>query len=270
MTELIRLEPAFRPERKIMYLHDLSFPLHIRNVGSKSLHLRCVWLRLSPSPEWKGDDKPLVCRRSLNVILVPGELHSVEITVTPPLFAISDSNSMTAGVDFDVIGASAVQQAVVKEQRSFDWIDVRDIPAHETAEVFISFVDPEDESLATLASLMLRRAGLRPYIAREESWPGCDYWAEKIYPAIARATGVFVIWTPDTARRPEAVVREMAHAQKVSTGVGLFLAKGLTPPLGYPAEQTEHVPFERNSPHEPFAQAIAAGRRRWTVTGKFF
>lgn len=190
--------------------------------------------------------------------------------MTPPLFAMNDSNSMSVGVEFDVVGPDGLKPGKSEIQSSFDWIDVREIPAHDSAEVFVSFVDPESESLAALASVMLRRAGLRPYLAREESHPGCDYWAEKICPAIARSAGPFVIWTSDNGRRPAAVLREIAHAERMKIPIGLFLENGVEPPQSFPAQKREYLAFDRHAPHEAFAQAIAAGRRRWVMTRRFF
>jgi hypothetical protein len=270
MTDLVRMEQAYQPNRKMMYLGERAFPLHIRNVGLLPVRLRSAWLRLHGMPGWSGQSALLTCRQPLNVVLVPGELHSVEVAVVPPLFASNDSNAMDAGVEFDIIHVDRVETGGRKVQKAFDWIDVRELPALATGEVFVSFVDPENESLAVLACVMLRRAGLRPYLAREESRPGCDYWTEKIYPAIERSSGVFVIWTEDTVRRSEAVLREITHAQAVGVPVGLFLARGMSAPAQFPADRREHVPFDLRSPHEAFGHAIATGRRRWEVSGRFF
>lgn len=253
-----------------MYMSDLPFPLHIRNVGSASIQLRGAYLRLAPSSGWHGDDDRLVNRQSLSAVLVPGQVHSLVVIVTPPLFAMHDSNMMDVGVEFAVVGPRGVGPVRSEVQSAFDWIEVREVPAHETAEIFVSFVDPDNENLATLASVMLRRAGLRPYLAREDSHPGCDYWADKIYPAIARSTGLFAIWTADTDRRPDKVMREITYAKSTNVAVGLFLSNGLAPPPAFPAKLKEHVPFDVNAPHEAFAHAIAAGRNRWATTGRFF
>ena len=96
--------------------------------------------------------------------------------------------------------------------------------------MFVSFIDPENYPHAEVTALYLSRAGMQPYLAKRDMRTGCDYWQDKIFPAIDRSAGLLVIWTEETLRRPELVVREIQRAQSSGVPVGLFLARGYSHP----------------------------------------
>lgn len=264
-----RRPPGDDHEASFLKAKRLAF--WVRNASSSTVHLRSVSVQLESEQDSLRSEPSLVTRSEpMDDCLPPGAWQSVELTVIPPLTARPGSNSWTAHAEFQQVGPTGVSAPQSERQDLFDWINLRDAPAHPDAEVFVSFVDPENDELAQLAELYLRRAGIRPYLAKRETRIGCDYWEGKIMPAIARASGMLVIWTGETIRRPESVVREIEYAQTKGTPVGLFRAHETELPRLYPQSVKEYVGFDPHEPRSAFAHAIAAGASAWRMTGRFF
>jgi hypothetical protein len=123
--------------------------------------------------------------------------------------------------------------------------------------------------LARQAAVYLRRCGFRPYLAKSDTRPGCDFWREKIEPVIRSCSGVLVIWTDSTARRPDNVSREIQIARAVSVPVGLFLQEGLRAPPIYPTGRNEYHRFGADW-HSDLAQGVLAASRQWRVSSRMF
>jgi hypothetical protein len=139
----------------------------------------------------------------------------------------------------------------------------------EPRSVFVSFKDPEDLELAELASELLERAGIEPYLAKTDSRTGSAYW-NKIYKAIRNAEGTLVIWTSSAAANRDNVIRELNYSKKHGTSVGLFLQRGVTAPPEYPANKKEFAHFTPPNAAEPLADSITAAVRRLRNGKTFF
>lgn len=270
-TGIITFEHAEGPDRFATFLRRERLALWVRNTSIGAVHLRSVSITLQPEHATLQHDPSLVATRGgLLVHLPPGARECVELTISPPLVALPGSNVWSVSAEFEQVGTRGVGAPRCDSRSQFDWINLHDAPSHSKAEVFVSFVDPENDELAQLAELDLRRAGVRPYLAKRDTRTGCDYWDDKILPAIERAAGVLVIWTAETLRRPDSVLREIEHAQRVGVAVGLFRANGTQLPPNYPKTIKEYAGFDPHAPRPAFAQAIAAGAEMWRSTGRFF
>lgn len=270
-TGMLAFEHAEGRDRTATFLRRKRLELWLRNISKGALHLRSISVTLQAEhPSLQGDASLVVGQGGLDVHLPPGAREWVELAVVPPLVALPGSNVWSVSAEFEQVGDRGVGAPRRETRSQFDWLNLRDAPSHPDAEVFVSFVDPENDELAQLAELYLRRAGIRPYLAKRDTRTGCDYWDDKILPAIERAAGVLVIWTAETLRRPDSVLREIEHAQRVGTAVGLFRAHGAALPTAYPKSVKEYAGFDPHAPRPAFAQAIAAGAESWRNTGRFF
>jgi hypothetical protein len=258
-------------DRAASFLRPKRLAFWVRNTSGSAIHLRDVSVQLQAENAALRSDQTLISRsEAMDGDLPRGARQSVELTVVPPLVALPGSNVWSVRADFEQVGATGVGAPQSECREQFDWINLHDAPAHPDAEVFVSFVDPENDELAQLAELYLGRAGIRPYLAKRDTRIGCDYWEGKIMPAIARAAGMLVIWTDETLRRPDSVIREIEYAQLVGTPVGVFRSHETELPQLYPKSVKEYVGFNPHAPRKAFAHAIAAGAEVWRMTGRFF
>lgn len=270
-ARVLDFEHAHRLDRDVSYLGRARFALWLRNTSGTTVHVRSVAVRLQADDLSLSDDALLVSKQDgLDMRLEPGARGSVELVIVPPLIALGWSNSLTVSAEFESITDGRIGAPRFESREQFGYLIIREAPAHESAEVFVSFLDHENEALGDLAEMYLQRAGMRPYLAKRDTRTGCDYWKDKIYPAIERSCGVLVVWSADAVRRPENVVREMEHAQSVGVPVGLFLERGAKPPRLYPQAIKEYAAFDNSSPRVAFARAIAVGADRWAKIGRFF
>jgi hypothetical protein len=268
-ARLVAFEHALPGDRRATYLVPTRYAFWVKNTSGAPVHIRTACVRLEPETGVNTGSPMLVAHRDLDTYLAPGERRSVEVIVTPPLIALSVSNSFAVGVELEPVGSRGLGSSRWEWREQFDWTCVYDAPSHEDGEVFISFVE-ENDSLAECAARYLRRAGMRPYIAKHDSRVGCDYWEEKIYPAIDRSAGVLVIWTAETAARPASVLREIERARNSGRSFGLYLASGVAAPKQYPRKIKEYGSFDPGAPYADLAEAIAAGADHWAKTGEFF
>lgn len=270
-STFLELEHAERLERDVAYLSATRYPFWLRNASDYVIHVRSASVKLQGEDTSVAGAEALVNRRDgLPLRLEPGSRASVQVGLFPPLLAQPGSNSLTVSVEFETLSDRGVGTPRSLLRPQFDYIILGRAPSHPAAEVFVSFVDPENERIADVAAMYLDRAGIRPYLAKRDTRTGCDYWEEKIYPAIERSAGVLVIWTPDTFRRPESVIREIAHAKKRNIPVGLFRSAGAQLPGEYPKNIKEYASFDPAAPRQAFAEGIAAGFLHWAATGRFF
>lgn len=270
-SSLIAFEHADRLEREITYLSRGSYAFWINNISTAVLHVRSAAVQLQgESPSVHGKPSLISRSKDLDMRLETGSRGAVRISVTAPLLAQAGSNSFSVSADFEVIGDDRIGTPRSARRDQFDYLILGDALSHPAAEVFVSFIDPENYPHAEVTALYLSRAGMQPYLAKRDMRTGCDYWQDKIFPAIDRSAGLLVIWTEETLRRPELVVREIQRAQSSGVPVGLFLARGVQPPDQCPQAIVEYASFDPDDPREAFANAIAAGAATWAKTGRFF
>jgi hypothetical protein len=257
-------------DREVLYGRRLSFPVWLKNRTKRPLWVRAVSVSLQPDTGWKGDANRMVFRSEPGLELPPDHKEVTRVSVIPPLDCLPNSNIVDVSVEYGTLAETRDGDLRQTDRRHVDWILVTEVPAPVGAEVFVSFKDPENEELAQLAAKYLCRAGLTPYLARDDGRCGCDYWREKIEPAIGRAAGTLVIWTADTRRHPEAVSREIGIAQRARVPLGLFLSRDVKAPVEYPPSVLEYFRFDPVAPHAAFAVGIADMARRWRETGQCF
>lgn len=257
-------------DREVLFGERYQLAIWLKNKSSKALCVRAVWVRLQPDTGWVGLPDRMVFKSDLGVELLPDHKILARVPVVPPLDCLAHSNFVDVTVDYGTLEDLRNGHCRQVTRQHLDWLLVKDVPAPPGTDVFVSFKDQENEDLAQLAVKYLRRAGLSPYLARDDRRCGCDYWEDKITPAIRRSAGVLVIWSSDTVRRPDSVLREIGIARGGKVPVGLFLSNDVAPPAEYPADVLEYVRFDPARPHSAFADGIAASARRWRATSKLF
>lgn len=257
-------------DREVLYGERLSYPVWLTNTRQDLLVVRAVSVRLESENGWRGDGSRFVFRHESGIELPPGQSKIWTIPIRPTLDCLENSNNPSVAVEYSAIASSRRRGIRQSQWHRGTWIVVKEVPPPDAAEVFVSFKDPENEELAQLAARYLRRAGLAPYLARDDEQCGRAYWEGKIMPAIVRSSGVLVIWSPDVVRSPDAVRREMGIAQRARVPLGLFLSRDVEAPVEYPPSVLEYVCFDPGAPHAAFADGIADMARRWRETGQCF
>ncbi len=267
---VIEVVPGDLSDRNVLFGKRLFFPVWIKNVATSPVIVRTIAAKIEPDSSWTGDPQQMRFAGEAGVELLPGHKEIFSIAIVPPLDCLEHSNFIGVSVTFDLLGRVGRNESLNEVREKINWILVKEVPAVPQVEVFISFVDPENEELARLAAKYFKRAGITPYIAKSDEQCGSLFWADKIEPAIARSSGVLVVWTNDTTRRPKNVQREIEIAKRERRPIGIFLSNGVTPPAAFPASAIEHVRFDPAVPHAPFANAIAAAARRWREQDRLF
>lgn len=263
-------ERALREDNRVVYGDATCYEFWIKNVSISRIRVRSICVQLQADGE--HDDPALInADEGLNLRLAGGEKRAVQISVTVPLSAQIASNYITIRAEFEILAPEGL--GPVRSERTpdhFDYLNVHNATSHADAQVFVSFVDPENAPLADIAARYLRRAGMLPYLAKNDLRPGCHNWEDKILPAIERSAGVLVIWTGDAVLRPENVIREINHALSAGIPVGLYLSRDAAPPEQLPRSIKEYLRFDIETASAAFARAIAAGATRWRRTNRFF
>jgi hypothetical protein len=257
-------------DREVLFGERFRFPFWLRNKTGETLCIRAVSASLQPDNGWVGPPDRMLFRSEIGLELRPSHKEVVRVSIVPPLDCLAYSNLVDVNVEYGTPADISKGHSRHAERRHLDWLLVKEVPTPAEAEVFVSFKDRENEDLAQLAVKYLRRAGLSPYLARDDQRCGCDYWEDKITPAILRSAGVLVIWSPDVVRRPDLVRREMGIARAANVPLGLFLSNDTEPPDEYPASVLEHVPFDPKAPYAAFAEGIATAAQRWKKSGRCF
>lgn len=250
------------PNREVLYSDRFPFPVWLTNKSAETICVKSVTARLQMDNEWAGDQNRRLFQSEEGFELPPGAKKVTRLSITPSLDCMEHSNFLDVIVEFGTPASFEACGWQRHERAHLDWVLVKKVPQLPGAQVFVSFKDPENEGLAYLAAKYLQRAGLQPYLARDDDRCGCDYWNDKIGPAIAGSTGVVVIWTKDVMRQPSAVLREITLAREAGTPLGLFLSRDAVAPEEYPASTLEHVRFDPIAPHAAFADAISAAAMR--------
>ena len=95
---------------------------------------------------------------------------------------------------------------------------------------FLSHKDPHNTSLATKLAHHLQKIGFIGYIAENDPRPGLDIWDEKIFPSIDTCFGLIVLWTSDTVKEPQTIIREVEYANKKQKRIILLAEKDIDIP----------------------------------------
>lgn len=271
------LEPALdllggqEPSHNVTYGHELRMTVWLRNRLGVRIRVHSVSARLSPD-EWARADAPGPMFHGIpfGFELDAGAHRDVVVTVRPPLYAQPWTNTLRAHAEYEYLNGPQKGVRTWTREKEISYVIIYPVTPLQDLSMFVSLVEPEDRPAADIVEAYLGRAGVAPYVALADSRPGCRFWEEKIEPAIRKASGVLVIWTNATCRRPDAVLREMRYARAVGTSVALFVADGALLPVDYPADAYEHVPFTSADPSCAIAEAIADAMEQWRKTGHFF
>jgi hypothetical protein len=262
-------------DTSVDFLDVVEIPVGIRNRTHGPISLEEIALAFQPSATSVPVEAVTVHHRCKGQIQGPGALEYEKVRVCPSLLFQPWTNVFTITARYRSEGPSGVGVALAAVVAANEYIIVNNAPNFSgklpRASVFISFKDPQDAELAGVAAELVRRAGFSPYLARNDERPGSNYWEDKIQPAIESAEATLVIWTPNTLRQPDTVLRELRYSQEVGTPAGLFLEDATELPRDYPASIREYGgPFVRRQPWESFAREIEAAARRWREDKTFF
>src|SRR5207247_2184056 len=195
--------------------------------------------------EWEAPPDKLCIKVACDGQLIePGGFVDLTVPIRASLLFQLNTNSFVVHVRYRIDTNHGPGPQRLSRLVDNDYVIVRPVPRYEDALVFVSFKDPEDEGIARLAEVLLSRAGLRAYLAKDDPRPASEYWRGKIEPAIRSSKAILVIWTPRTDVEPNVVLRETKFAQRSGVPVILCLERGVNPPKGFPPERREYVPFD--------------------------
>lgn len=244
------------PDVRVDYLQEIVYPVAVRNNTEFPIVLDDGFLEFEP--EHLGIAAHLQVPFTCNRRLEPGRFEYFRVPIKPNLLYRPYTNVFSATFRF-------------RRQRSSDigaeehftigsteyYIIVGEPPAFDNA--FISFKDPQDDELSVILCTIARRAGFRPYRAKDHPEPGInDYWEGKIRPAIRSSRVTLALWTTESSADPINVRRELQLSREGNISVVLLRENDVEPPEEYPSNLVEHVLFERRSAWAPFAQALAS------------
>jgi hypothetical protein len=267
-NDVLAFPHALERFQQVCYEDEQPVAIWVENVSTVPVHIRKVSLRLEADTGVDQQDPRLITTVGTVRYLEPGAKHFVMIPVAPPLCARPESNVPRVMAEYHVLdGAGRIDWTREYESQC---LIVNPAPQACDRPVFVSFADPEDLALAECAATHLTRAGFAPYLARRDPWPGCEYWRDKLEPAIQNAEAILVIWTAITEARPATVMREMAHARTVGTSLGLIREQSVELPPSYPRDVYEYAVFQRDTFAGTCRDVIATAAIRWRATAPMF
>lgn len=265
----LEFEEPHSPDRGAFYGKPKDVEFWIRNPGSERVLVESVTLHMQPDQGCARDLGGLEFRKDVGVELPGGGREHVSVGILPPLYCLAHSNYLDVSAQVRPRTARKPRRPTCVVREQFSWVLLREPAPAPGVEVFISFADPEDLPLASLAKTYLARAGLTGYIASDDTRPGCDMWSEKIEPAIKRSIGTLVLWTPNTVAKPDKIRREIRFSRQIDVPVALFRGSNAHPPAEYPGAILEYVKFDTAAPQLEFAKGIASAAQQWRTTGRF-
>jgi hypothetical protein len=248
------------------YLKRIKIPIGVTNHCDAEVRVDAMQLRFQSENSIDGTALAIhhECR---DLVIRPGASEYDNVELVPSILFAPSTNYYAVELSYRFTTGARAGQKQKAGFSNHDYLIIHDPPRSpgrkkDYATVFVSFKDPADLPLANIAKALCTRAGLEPYLARDESRVGSDWWREKIRPEIVSADGMIVIWTAFTATAPGVVREELRCALEVGTPVGVFREQDVDLPAEYAADRKEHLQFDRGSPWIPFARAIEAAAKR--------
>jgi len=77
---------------------------------------------------------------------------------------------------------------------------------------FISHKDPEDTQVGRQLDFYLKKIGFNGFLAEDHKQLGLDIWKKKIFPAIDSCIALIVMWTSNSVKKPETILKEVDYA----------------------------------------------------------
>lgn len=245
---------------RIHYLETVNLDLGIQSKHtSATLVIDSLALRFASR---RGSPTTLKVQPETNVIF-PGGPISVEpmkkthctIPIRPNLLFLKGSNYFEVAATYREAGIRIGTPESLVDQVSFAIIDPA--PCF-FGQVFISYKEPEDRSLADRLFEFAHDAGFKPYMAPPDIRTGTQIWGKKIPPEIKASRFLFVIWTNNSLKGP-GVKREIKIARDNKIAVVPFLEKKCRDPKLF-GRDVEYMQFDRRDPDEAFAKVVEARR----------
>jgi TIR domain len=248
-------------QTNVSYLQPVTVAVSFRNVGRLPVVLDDC--KLIFQRDYGLSEEATATTVSCHGRRVPSQ-NSDYITVpaVPALLCSRATNTFKAIVSYRLEAKSGLGRKETVELGGPGYFIIVDDPPM-VGQAFVSFKDPEDAALADLAADLLRKGGFAPYLAKRETRVGGKYWREKIPNAIGDSRCTLVIWTKNTARRPQQVRREIRMSRAKGKFVALLRESEVELPPEYLGEQFEYVSFCRESAVVSFASAITSLQEGW-------
>ncbi len=199
-------------------------------------------------------------RQECGCELEPSGVLEQQIEVAPTPLFLAATNTFDVMVRFRIAGSriSGPRRAVFSMT---SYLIIRH-PSIQVGRVFISLKQPEDIDLGREMAVMVRRAGLVPFLKADNERLSEDIWSETIEPALRESDIAIVVWTKNTDWKAEGVEREIAFCRELKIPEALLLAADTSVPPLYEGTSVEYTRFDPSNPAKAFASAADSLRRR--------
>lgn len=238
----------------VEYFTSRRIELNITNLLPGAVLLEDVTLCFQPD----SGSADIYVETRLGVQVPANEVAPVSIDVRPTTEYLEYTNCFNVLLHYRL--ADRLEQRLTARRDRASFIIIRR-PNNTIADVFISFKQMEDISLARMLELHAQRAGLNPYIVINEPDPGKDQWV-RIEEAIKKSKAAFIIWGSRT-EWGTGVQREVAMCRRHGVEEVLLLHRNIEVPELFKPTKKEYLRFDPDNPREAFAKAVESTRNRF-------
>jgi hypothetical protein len=188
--------------------------------------------------------------------LTPGELREQLVSVYPIPNYLANTNVFDVMVKFRSFETGVVGQQKSEVHRG-SYLIIRNTKQR-CGQLFISFKQPDDLTLARMMDKFARRAGFSPYLAIHDAQPGTDQW-KRIELEIRASIAISIIWTSHTDWG-RGVQQEIILARQYSIPEMLLIEEQLELPESHRGTNVEYQRFDANDPAQPFSKMLTTRR----------
>lgn len=190
-TELLISVPPFL-DAHVTYGTTKQIPVQITNNHPIPIIIDTVILHAQP--EWEAAAAAVATtHRTPEFRIDPGAIVDRDIPFHASTLCRAATNYLDVIIEYRDMGAEqSPARALAGPHVCYLIIDE---PPLRRQQIFISYKEPEDLSLAEQLGVIVRRNGFRFYIARADVRPGSHIWRTKIIPQIKRSKAMAALCT---------------------------------------------------------------------------